>query len=153
MYSPTGEKIRLSVGARRAGGRFALPLRRRSTSVTAARIRRPRHSIGAAKLQIAHYKFAHISGRPFPPCVYLARRHSSIGVIIPCGVFIGDPFATIISPVIVTYRMRVAPLSTGAEAFSRESPALPALKIILAAARIKGRLISNDTGPKMRKSK
>ena len=67
---------------------------------------------------IARYKLAYLSWKAFLPCVYFGRRHSSIGVIIPCGVCTGGPFVTIVSPVIVTYRMRIAPLSAGAEAFS-----------------------------------
>jgi hypothetical protein len=81
-------------------------------------IQRPRHSIGAVGLQIAHYKSVYLSWKSFQRCGYFARRHSSIGVIIPRGVFTGDPFVTMVSPVIVTYRMRVAPLSAGADAFS-----------------------------------
>ena len=48
----------------------------------------------------------------------VARRHSLIGVISPCGVFTGDPFVVRVSAVTVTYWVRVTPLKVEADAFS-----------------------------------
>jgi hypothetical protein len=48
----------------------------------------------------------------------VARRHSLIGVISPCGVFTGDPFVVSVSAVTVTYCVRVTPLKVEADAFS-----------------------------------